>query len=84
MTAKEPVRLNVDVLTAKFGSCEYSPNRPNESVLHLSRGYSKAILNQPQGKQEIVVRTYVKFRNHLEAISAHFAACTDNTIAYSV
>ena len=32
----------------------------NKSILHQFRGYSKAISNQPEGDQEIVVRTIVE------------------------
>ncbi len=36
------LRLGVDFLVPKFGSCGYSLNGPNKSVLRLSKGYSKA------------------------------------------
>ena len=79
--------LNTHFLVLKFGSCEYSWNIPGKSVLHLSRGYSKAILNQfPRDilfKRSVVVRTGAEFRNHLEATSAQVKACTDNNIGYS-
>ena len=84
MTATEPARLKLDFLVAKFGSREYSPNRPNENALHLSRRYSKAILNQLQGDQKIEVRTGVDSRNHVEVIPAQAEACTDNTAEYTI
>ncbi|GFT89197.1 transposable element Tcb1 transposase [Trichonephila clavipes] len=59
----------------KFGSCEYSPNRPNESVLRLSRGYSKVILDQLPNEQETAVTTDVYSRNHVEAIPAQVEVC---------
>ncbi|GFV63866.1 hypothetical protein TNCV_5138711 [Trichonephila clavipes] len=62
----------------KFGSCEYSPNRLNESVLRLSRGYSKAILDQLPNEQETAVTTDVDSRNHVEAIPAQVEACMDS------
>ncbi len=65
VNASEHLRLNADFLVPKFGSCEYSQNRPNESVLRLSREYSKAILYQPQSEQETEVRTAVESRNHV-------------------
>ena len=74
----------MDFLVAKFGSCEYLANRPDESALHLSRGYSKANRNQLQGKQEIEVRTGVDSRNHVEIIPAQAEACTDNTVGYAL
>ncbi|GFW34012.1 hypothetical protein TNCV_286961 [Trichonephila clavipes] len=72
------VRWNADYLFPKFGSCEYSPNRPNESGLRLSRGYSKAILDQLPNEQETAVRTDVKSRNHVEAIPAQIEACMNS------
>ncbi|GFX71687.1 uncharacterized protein TNCV_4131331 [Trichonephila clavipes] len=59
---------------AQFGSCEYSPNRPNQSGLRLSRGYSKVILDQLPNEQETAVRTDVESRNHVEAIPAQIEA----------
>ena len=76
--------MNVDFLVVKFGSCEYSSNRLNESACHLSRGYSKAILNQLQGEQDIEVRTGVDFRNRVEEIPAQAEASTDKTAEYTV
>ena len=73
----------------RFSGCQirqllYSPNRTNKSALHLSRGYSKAILNQLQGEQEIEVRKGVDSRNHVEVIPAQAEACTDNTVGYAL
>ncbi|GFV12534.1 hypothetical protein TNCV_1534171 [Trichonephila clavipes] len=63
--------------TVTFG-CEYSPNRPQESVLRLFEGYSKAILDQLRNEQETAVRTDVESRNHVEAIPAQVEACMDS------
>ncbi|GFW34713.1 hypothetical protein TNCV_953411 [Trichonephila clavipes] len=52
VSVAELVRWNADCLFPEFGSCEYSPNRPNESVLRLFRGYSKANLDQLPNEQE--------------------------------
>ncbi|GFW50789.1 hypothetical protein TNCV_3590711 [Trichonephila clavipes] len=65
-------------LFPKLGSCEYSPNRPNESGLRLSRGYSKVILDQLPNEQETALRTDVESRNHVEAIPAQIEACMDS------
>ncbi|GFV43571.1 hypothetical protein TNCV_1690151 [Trichonephila clavipes] len=62
----------------KFGSCEYLPNRPNECVLRLSRGYSKAILDQLPNEQGTAVTTNVDSRNHVEAIPAQVEACMNS------
>ncbi|GFT86051.1 hypothetical protein TNCV_3256781 [Trichonephila clavipes] len=78
MSVAELVRWNADCLFPKFGSCEYLPNRPNESGLRLSRGYSKAILDQLPNEQETAVRTNVESRNHVEAIPAQIEACMDS------
>ncbi|GFT75699.1 hypothetical protein TNCV_4192211 [Trichonephila clavipes] len=78
VSVAELVRLNANCLFPKFGRCEYSPNRPNESGLRLSRGYSKAILNQLSNEQETAVRTDVESRNHVEAIPAQIEACLDS------
>ncbi|GFW59014.1 hypothetical protein TNCV_2831201 [Trichonephila clavipes] len=75
MSVAELVRWNAGCLFPKFGSCEYSPNRPNERVLRLSRGYSKAILNQLPNERETAERTDVESRNHVEAIPAQVEAC---------
>ena len=62
----------------------YSRNCPNKSVLHLSRGCSKAIRNQPQGEEEIAVRRVaVQSRNYLDAISVQVEACMHNTLGCS-
>ena len=66
MTATEPVRFNTDFLVPKFGSCEYSLNHPNESPLHLFREHTKDILSQPQGEQEIEVRTGIESQTHVD------------------
>ncbi|GFY14361.1 hypothetical protein TNCV_1021261 [Trichonephila clavipes] len=58
--------------------CEYSPNRPNESGLRMSRGYSKAILDQLPNEQETAVRTDVESRNHVKATPAQIEACMDS------
>ncbi|GFX70314.1 hypothetical protein TNCV_2955341 [Trichonephila clavipes] len=78
VSVAELVRWNAGCLLPKFGSCEYSPNRPNESVFLLSRGYSKAILDQLPNERETAVRTDVKSRNHVEAIPAQVEACMDS------
>ncbi|GFW00427.1 hypothetical protein TNCV_692661 [Trichonephila clavipes] len=70
VSVAELARWNADCLFSKFGSCEYLPNHLNESGLRLSRGYSKAILDQLPNKQETAVRTDVESRNHVEAIPA--------------
>ena len=62
VTAMVPVRLNSDFLVPKFGICENSRNRSNKSALHLSKGYFNTIMNQPQGKGEIIVRVDVESR----------------------
>ncbi|GFT68323.1 hypothetical protein TNCV_659311 [Trichonephila clavipes] len=46
-------------------------------VLRLSRGYSKAILDQLPNEQETAVRTDVESRNPVEAIPAQVEACMD-------
>ncbi|GFU20853.1 hypothetical protein TNCV_5059741 [Trichonephila clavipes] len=78
VSVTELVRWNADCLFPKFGSSEYSPKRPNESALRLSRGYSKAILDQLPNGQETTVRTDLESRNHVEAIPAQVEACTDS------
>ncbi|GFW49092.1 hypothetical protein TNCV_467201 [Trichonephila clavipes] len=59
-------------------TCEYLPNRSNESGPRLFRGYSKAILDQLPNEQETAVRTDVESRNHKEAIPAQIEACMDS------
>ena len=73
----------MDFPVSKFSSYEHPRNRPNKNVHHLSRGYSKIILNQLHGDQEIALRTGVESQNHLEATSAQTEVCTDNTKGYS-
>ncbi|GFW74858.1 hypothetical protein TNCV_5138371 [Trichonephila clavipes] len=70
MSVAELVRWNADCLFPKFGSCECSTNRPNKSLLRLSRRYSKVILDELPNEQETAVRTDVESRNHVEAIPA--------------
>ncbi|GFV19186.1 hypothetical protein TNCV_3224041 [Trichonephila clavipes] len=78
VSVAELVRWNADCLIPKFVNCQYSLNRPNESGLRLSRGYSKAILDQLPNKQETAVRTDVESRNHVEAIPAQVEASVDS------
>ncbi|GFW55420.1 hypothetical protein TNCV_118041 [Trichonephila clavipes] len=78
VSVAELVRWNIYCPFLKFGSCEYSPNCPNESALHLSRGYSKAILDQLPNEQETAVITDVESRNHVEAIPAQVEFCMDS------
>ena len=82
MIVTEHLRLNTNFLLPKIDSCEYLWNRPIKSVLHLSRGYSKAILNQSQEEQEIVMRTRAESCYHLEVTSAQFEVGANNTIEY--
>ena len=84
VAATDPMPFDMNFPAPKFGSCEHIRNRSNARVLHLSWGYSKAILIQPQGEQDIVVRTGVGSENHLEWTSAQVKAHTDNTIGYSI
>ena len=79
MTESGSVRLEINFLVPEFDCCEHLQNRSNKSVLPLSSGYSKVILNKLEGEQEIVVRSSVMSRNHLEEMSTKFKACTDNS-----
>ena len=83
VTGTKHVRL-MNFLVPKIDSCEYSLNRPNKSVFHVSRGYSKTILNQAKEEQETVVRTGVESRDHSETTSAQVEACKGNDLKHSV